>query len=170
MRRCNAAHRLTEGGPLLAADDNLIIPIEAFHHDPDHYPDPLRFDPDRFYNRSLDTFNKTYFPFGRGPRNCVGKIFSFFAYSFYVIGRNPEKIRNVGIIDSFSCPAYPSFVGLFSAAGEASEYFVFTINVGLNRFGFISFYTVFKGALNVPADRVEMPRACASNHWGSAPT
>jgi cytochrome P450 family 3 subfamily A len=52
------------------------VPIYARHHDPEFYPNPYRFDPNRFLpeNRHLLT-PYTYLPFGAGPRNCVGMRF-----------------------------------------------------------------------------------------------
>lgn len=50
------------------------IPIYAFHYEPKYFPEPEKFDPERF---SDDNKSKiipgTYIPFGIGPRNCIGK-------------------------------------------------------------------------------------------------
>jgi cytochrome P450 len=67
----------------IAADRAGDVPIEAgttiiaflygVHHAPRHWPDPERFDPDRYGgdgpkpNRDF-----TYLPFGAGPRGCIG--------------------------------------------------------------------------------------------------
>lgn len=55
----------------------LNIPMFAIHHDPKYYPDPERFDPERFNeenNKNIRPY--TYFPFGLGPRNCIGARFT----------------------------------------------------------------------------------------------
>ena len=47
------------------------------HRDERWYPDPLRFDPDRWKNdfaKTLPAF--AYFPFGGGPRRCIGNSFA----------------------------------------------------------------------------------------------
>ena len=55
----------------------ISIPIHAIHHSPKFYPNPHRFDPNRFMpeNRS-NLIPYTYLPFGAGPRNCVGMRFA----------------------------------------------------------------------------------------------
>lgn len=53
----------------------LLIPVFSLHRDENIYPDPLKFDPLRFSNenKSGKTMNDVpYFPFGDGPRNCMG--------------------------------------------------------------------------------------------------
>ncbi len=50
--------------------------IYLTHHDPDLYPDPMRFDPERFFQKKVDP--STYFPFGGGARRCVGMAFATF--------------------------------------------------------------------------------------------
>ncbi len=46
--------------------------------DPDYFPDPLRFDPDRFTPEAKAARAKyTYFPFGGGSRQCIGEAFAW---------------------------------------------------------------------------------------------
>lgn len=47
------------------------------HHDPRWFPDPETFDPDRFLpGRAEPIPQYAYFPFGAGPRACVGNHFA----------------------------------------------------------------------------------------------
>ncbi|WP_353068908.1 cytochrome P450 [Tunturibacter empetritectus] len=46
--------------------------------DPQYFPDPLRFDPDRFTPENKAARAKfTYFPFGGGSRQCIGESFAW---------------------------------------------------------------------------------------------
>ena len=46
--------------------------------DPQYFPDPLRFDPDRFSSENKARRPKfTYFPFGGGNRQCIGESFAW---------------------------------------------------------------------------------------------
>jgi cytochrome P450 len=45
---------------------------------PEFYPDPLRFDPDRFTPEAKAARRRfTYFPFGAGSRQCIGENFAW---------------------------------------------------------------------------------------------
>ena len=48
------------------------------HHNPRYYPDPFRFDPERWTPEALSQRPRfAYFPFGGGPRICIGEPFAW---------------------------------------------------------------------------------------------
>uniref|UniRef100_A0A336MAD0 CSON014287 protein n=1 Tax=Culicoides sonorensis TaxID=179676 RepID=A0A336MAD0_CULSO len=54
----------------------LHVPVYAIQHDPEYYPNPEEFNPDRF--NSDETLKRdpiTFIPFGEGPRICPGVRF-----------------------------------------------------------------------------------------------
>ena len=57
-----------EPGVCLIADGYLL------HHDPDIYPDPYAFRPERFLDQQPGTY--TWIPFGGGRRRCLGASFA----------------------------------------------------------------------------------------------
>lgn len=55
----------------------LIVSPWATHHDPRHFPDPEKFDPERFSGeRQRSMLPYTYIPFGAGPRMCIANHFT----------------------------------------------------------------------------------------------
>nr|AMN92160.1 CYP384A1 [Tetranychus cinnabarinus] len=66
------------GGIQLKAGHLITIPVHAMHHDPEYFPEPEKFKPERFLPESKDENNLTaYLPFAYGPRSCIGTRFAF---------------------------------------------------------------------------------------------
>ncbi|MBW0019030.1 MAG: cytochrome P450 [Mycobacterium sp.] len=54
--------------------DSIIVSIGQIHDSPDVYPEPQRFDPQRFIGGKPSTF--AWIPYGGGARRCVGAAFA----------------------------------------------------------------------------------------------
>ncbi len=66
------------GDFLLPAKTTVLISQFVTHRDARFFPDPLRFDPDRHTPEAKMRRAKfTYFPFGAGPRQCIGESFAW---------------------------------------------------------------------------------------------
>ena len=61
----------------------LLMSIVELHRDPNHWQDPLKFDPDRF---TAGEKHEAYFPFGAGPRKCIGNNFAMYEMQLAVAG------------------------------------------------------------------------------------
>lgn len=62
----------------LPAKTTVLISQFITHRDARFFPDPLRFDPERFTSEAKARRTKfTYFPFGAGFRQCIGESFSW---------------------------------------------------------------------------------------------
>ncbi|XP_037094480.1 cytochrome P450 3A9-like [Pollicipes pollicipes] len=78
-RECTKDYTLPGTNVHLPKGTLVHIPVLSLHRDPDHYPDPLRFDPDRFLPEEKEKRHPcAYLPFGQGPRNCIAMRFALF--------------------------------------------------------------------------------------------
>lgn len=58
-------------------DQQIVLPIYGLHHDPKYFPNPNKFDPERFSEENKRNITPyTYMPFGAGPRICIGNRFA----------------------------------------------------------------------------------------------
>ncbi len=56
----------------------ILLSQYVMHHDERYYPEPEKFDPDRWTPEAKAARPKyAYFPFGGGPRMCVGEQFAW---------------------------------------------------------------------------------------------
>ncbi|XP_071646284.1 cytochrome P450 6A1-like isoform X1 [Temnothorax longispinosus] len=57
----------------------IWIPVYGIHRDPNIYPKPDVFDPERFNEEAVQSRHPmAYLPFGNGPRNCIGTRFALY--------------------------------------------------------------------------------------------
>ena len=71
----------------------ILLPIYATHHLPEYYPDPERFDPERFSPVNEKKIPRyAYWPFGAGPRVCVGSHLAMMEMHL-VLARLLQQVR-----------------------------------------------------------------------------
>lgn len=68
---------------VVPAGTTVFLNIYAVHRDPNFWPNPEVFDPDRFLSeRTRNRHSFSYIPFSAGPRNCLGKLIRRFFLIF----------------------------------------------------------------------------------------
>lgn len=75
-RRAIVDHEL--GGYRIPAGSIVLLSQWITHRDARYFPDPVRFDPERFTAEAQAARPRfSYFPFGGGPRVCIGEGFAW---------------------------------------------------------------------------------------------
>jgi cytochrome P450 len=70
---------ITIGGHFIPKGTNVLMSQWIVHRDPRWFDEPLRFNPDRWAENLANRLPKyAYFPFGGGPRVCIGNTFAMF--------------------------------------------------------------------------------------------
>ncbi len=65
------------GNYILPKGINILMITYLIHRHPDYWENPDKFDPERFSPEKINTIHKySYFPFGGGPRLCIGNNFA----------------------------------------------------------------------------------------------
>jgi cytochrome P450 len=73
------------GGYPLARGSLVALSPYVTQHDPRWFPEPERFDPDRFQPGRVESIPEyAYFPFGAGPHVCIGNTFAMMEITLVV--------------------------------------------------------------------------------------
>ncbi|XP_064551997.1 uncharacterized protein LOC135437852 [Drosophila montana] len=94
----------------------VFVPVYGIHHDPELYPEPHKFIPERFLaDQMAQRHTASWLPFGDGPRNCIGMRFGKMQTSvalFYLLKRFqfsvcPRTVSKIDFVNSniLLCPA-----------------------------------------------------------------
>ena len=92
LRVAREDNELPSGARIRAGSKILLSPY-IVQRDPTYYPDPERFDPERFSEENRRGRPKyAYFPFGGGPRVCIGQTLTILQ-STLVLARMTQRVR-----------------------------------------------------------------------------
>ncbi|KAF7390697.1 hypothetical protein HZH66_009177 [Vespula vulgaris] len=91
---------------LIPAGTTCNVSIHSLHRNPEFWPNPDVFDPDRFLPENMKGRNPySYLPFSIGPRNCIGQKFAMLelklmvAHILYNFNLEPvDELNNVKIM------------------------------------------------------------------------
>ncbi|KAK4878094.1 hypothetical protein RN001_010600 [Aquatica leii] len=75
-RKCVSNYKVPNCNLTIEKGTNVIIPLCGLHYDPEYFPNPEKFDPERFSSENKKNIIPfSYMPFGEGPRLCIGMRF-----------------------------------------------------------------------------------------------
>lgn len=92
-RRCTKDYSYTQDSTKLHIEKGIfvLVPVYSIQRDPKYWPDPEKFDPDRFSSANKSKIiSGSHLAFGIGPRNCIGRSLKF-------------SINFLVLIDTFHC-------------------------------------------------------------------
>jgi Cytochrome P450 len=73
-RECTKRYKIPGTNVILEKGIPVVIPTMGIHYDPHYFPEPEKFDPERFSEEAKSKrHHYAYLPFGEGPRICIGK-------------------------------------------------------------------------------------------------
>ncbi|KAF5303368.1 hypothetical protein FQR65_LT08281 [Abscondita terminalis] len=64
----------------------VMVSAYTSHTNPEYFPNPYKFCPERFNDENKDNLDAcTYFPFGIGPRHCIGNRFALMIMKLMIV-------------------------------------------------------------------------------------
>ncbi|XP_032791001.2 cytochrome P450 3A14 [Daphnia magna] len=104
-RQCTKDYSYDNGRIQMKKGQLVTVPAYALHRMEEYYPDPEKFDPERWNPENKAKRSPyTFMAFGMGPRNCVGMRFAMEEmkiaiatviqkFRFFPVEETPEKLR-----------------------------------------------------------------------------
>lgn len=81
--RVNSEEDVYEG-MILPKGSTLLFSVYEIHRHPNFWKNPEDFNPERFLDENIK-FSKNYYPFGAGPRMCIGNNFAMYEMLLAII-------------------------------------------------------------------------------------
>lgn len=95
---------VTVSGVTIPKGADVLLPPGIIHQLPQYWPDPHKFDPERFSAEAkVNQTQLAHMPFGWGPRNCIGLRFALLNAKIalietlrrYTLARGPETVAEM---------------------------------------------------------------------------
>lgn len=78
FRECTKDYTISETNVLIKEGTKVAVSSLGLQHDPEYFPDPEVFDPERFSPENKERISQmSYIPFGEGPMICIGSEFAY---------------------------------------------------------------------------------------------
>ncbi|KAF2897404.1 hypothetical protein ILUMI_08768 [Ignelater luminosus] len=75
-RECTETYKVRGTDLIIKKGQSVFIPVMGIQYDPEYYPNPDKFDPERFSEENrAKRHAAAWTPFGDGPRACIGMRF-----------------------------------------------------------------------------------------------
>jgi cytochrome P450 len=94
----------TCGGYRIPGGSFVVLCPFLTHRHPDFWPQAERFDPSRFQDGGVSRHRFAYFPFGGGPRKCIGATFAEREMTL-VLASFAQRFRLASLPDHHTEPA-----------------------------------------------------------------
>ena len=104
--RVALANDVLPSGLTVRAGQKLYLSQWVTHRDPRFFAEPARFDPSRFDDSGWP--DAAYFPFGGGPRLCIGKHIALFELALAVSGL--LRIKRLELVEPQQVVPQPGLV------------------------------------------------------------
>lgn len=76
-RECTEDYPIPDSNVIIPKGTLVVIPNQSIHQDPDIYPEPEKWDPDRWTQEFKAGLHPcAYMPFGMGPRLCIAQRYT----------------------------------------------------------------------------------------------
>lgn len=76
VRACTNDYKDPDSFLTIEKGTYIVIPTIGLHWDEKYFPNPEKFDPERFSQEKKNSIPScAYLPYGKGPRVCIGKLF-----------------------------------------------------------------------------------------------
>ncbi|KAK5645831.1 hypothetical protein RI129_004295 [Pyrocoelia pectoralis] len=93
-RECLEDYKISSTGLVIEKGTPIIVGQYGLHYDEKYFPDPQKYKPERFSDdNDSNLTNRSYLPFGEGPRACIGQMLGILLVKMAVM----EILRNFSI-------------------------------------------------------------------------
>ncbi|KRT85204.1 cytochrome P450, partial [Oryctes borbonicus] len=76
-RKCSTDYKIPGSDLVIEKGTSVMISLPGLHMDPEYFPEPDKFDPERFSKENKSKIKPfTFLSFGNGPRVCIGQRFA----------------------------------------------------------------------------------------------